>query len=113
MMKAMSSHLQDTPFYVDQAKGKVFVDFGNSLPIDKNGSLDTKILDELLVAVDLYTNPSLTCSDNLLWLGLIFNKFPNWYQNSAGVQVFPAIGSLSPDELGKLSQHPLVVAEVH
>ncbi|XP_078360553.1 uncharacterized protein LOC144644871 isoform X2 [Oculina patagonica] len=112
MMKAVSDHLQDTPFYVDQTKRKVFVDFGNSLPTDYNGSLDIKILDKLLVAVTLDTNPSLTCSDHLLWLGLIYNKFPNWYQNSAGVQVFPAIGSLSPDEMKKISQQPLVVAEV-
>ncbi len=112
MMEAMSNHLQDTPFYVDQTIGKVFVDFGNSLPIDENGSFDTKALGDLYVAVPLNTNPSLTCSDNLRWLGLIHNKVPNWYQNTAGVQAFPALGSLSPDELRKLSQHPLVVAEV-
>ena len=112
-MKAMSSHFQDTPFYVDETKGRVFLDFGNSLPINQSGSMDTKIFDKLLVAVPLDTNPSMTCSDNLLWLGLIYNKFPNWYQNTAGVQVFPSIGSLSADELEKISQHPLVVAEVH
>ncbi len=112
MMKTLSSNLQDTPFYVDQSKRKVFADFGNSLPIYENGSFDTRVLGDLYVAVPLNTNPSLTCSDNLLWLGLIFNKFPNWYQNTAGVQAFPALGSLSPDVLRKLSQHPLVVAEV-
>ncbi|XP_078360554.1 uncharacterized protein LOC144644874 [Oculina patagonica] len=112
MMKALSSNLQDTPFYVDQSKRKVFADFGNSLPIYENGSFDTRVLGDLYVAVPLNTNPSLTCSDNLFWLGLIHNKFPNWYQNTAGVQAFPALGSLSPDVLRKLSQHPLVVAEV-
>ncbi len=112
MMKAMSSHFQDAPFYADQTKGKVFVDFGNSLPINENGRFDTRILDDLHVAVNLDTNPSMTCSDDLLWLGLIHNKFPRWYKNTAGVQVFPAIESLSPDTMKKISQHPLVVAEV-
>ena len=112
MMKAVSNYFQDAPFYVDQTKGKVFVDFGNSLPIDKHGRLDTTILDQLLVAVAPQTNPSPSCSDDLLWLGLIYNKFPNWYQNTAGVQVFPSLGSLTPDEMKKISQHPLVVAEV-
>lgn len=112
MMKSMSSHFQDTPFYVDQTKGKVFVDFGNSLPINANGSMDTRVVGELLVAVSLNTTPSLTCSDDLLWLGLIYNNFHNWYQNSAGVQVFPSIGSLSPDQMETLNQHPLVVAQV-
>ena len=112
MMKAMSTHVQDAPFYVDQTKGKVFVDFGNSLPINENGSMDTKILGQLLVAMTLGTNPSLTCSDDLMWLGVIYNNFPNWYQNSAGVQVSPAIGLLSPDEMKTIDHHPLVVAEV-
>ncbi len=66
MMKAMSSHLQDTPFYVDQVTRKVFADFGNSLPIDENGSFDTKILGDLYVAVPLNTNPSLTCSEEFV-----------------------------------------------
>ncbi|KAL9985890.1 hypothetical protein ACROYT_G008342 [Oculina patagonica] len=111
MMKAMSSHLQDAPFYVDQTKRKVFADFGNSLPITETGSFDTRVLGDLYVAVPFNTNPSLTCADDILWLGLIHNKFPNWYQNTAGVQAFPALGSLSLDVLRKLSQHPLVVAE--
>ena len=114
MMKPLNNDkLHNAPFYVDQKKGKVFVDFGNSLPIDENGSFDTKILGNLLVAVPLDTNPSLTCSDDLLWLGLIYNKFPNWYHNSAGVQVFPTLGSLSPDEIKTITQNPLVVAEVY
>ncbi|KAL9985892.1 hypothetical protein ACROYT_G008344 [Oculina patagonica] len=112
MMKAISIHLQDTPFYVNQAKRKVSVDFGNSLPIDENGNFDIGILGDLYVAVPLNTNLSLTCSDNLRWLGLIHNKVPDWYQSTAGVQVFPANGSLSSDDMKTIHQHPLVVAEV-
>ena len=112
MLKTLSSHLQDTPFYVDQTKGKVFVDFGNSLPIHENGSFDTRVLGDLYVAVPLNINPSLTCSDDLRWLGLIYNKVPKWYQNTAGVQAFPVLGSLSSDEIRKISQHPMVLAEV-
>lgn len=113
MMKSLVNHLQDTPFYVDQRHRKVFIDFGNSLPINENGTMDTGLYDGLLVALPLNKNPSLTCSDNLLWLGMVYSKYPNWYQNSAGVQIFPALGSLSDDEMGKLSSHPLVVVEVH
>ena len=111
-MNTLSSHLQDTPFYVDQTKGKVFVDFGNSLPIYENGSFDTRVLGDLYVAVPLNKNPSLTCSDDLRWLGLIYNKVPKWYQNTAGVQALPALGSLSRDEIRMISLHPLVLAQV-
>ncbi|KAL9985862.1 hypothetical protein ACROYT_G008311 [Oculina patagonica] len=112
MMKALSSNLQDAPFYVDKANGKVFVDFGNTLPIDEKGSVDTEIRGDMFVAVPVNQNPSLTCSDDLLWLGRIYNKVPNWYQNTAGVQAFPSLVSLSPAEIKTISQHPLVVAEV-
>ena len=112
MMKKLSKHLSDTPFYVDQKNRKVFVDFGNSLPIDENGSFNTNILAILLVAVNLDTNPSLTCADDLQWLGLVHNKLPNWYQNTSGIQAFPSVGPLSVDLMKKISQHPLVVAEV-
>ena len=111
-MKKLAKHLYDTPFYVDQNNRKVFVDFGNSLPIDENGSFNTSILDILLVAVNLETFPSLTCADDLQWLGLVHNKFPNWYQNTSGIQAFPSVGPLSVDVMKKISQHPLVVAEV-
>lgn len=113
MMKSQVSHLQDTPFYVDQHRMKVFVDLGNSLPIYENGSIATNIFDGLLVALPLNENPSLTCSDDLLWLGMVYDKYPHWYENSAGIQIFPALGSLSDNEMKTLSNHPLVVAEVH
>ena len=112
-MKSMVSHLQDTPFYLDQRHRKVFVDFGNSLPIHENGTLFTDLYDSLLVALPLNEQPSMTCSDDLLWLGVVYNQYPNWYQNSAGVQIFPALGSLSENEMEKLNSHPLVVIEVH
>lgn len=113
MMKSIVSHLQDTPFYLDQRHRKVFVDFGNSLPIHENGTLFTDLYDSLLVALPLNEQPSMTCSDDLLWLGVVYNQYPNWYQNSAGVQIFPALGSLSENEMEKLNSHPLVVVEVH
>ena len=112
MMKSLVNHLQDTPFYVDQRHRKVFVDLGNSLPIHENGTIGTSLYESLLVALPLNKNPSLTCSDDLLWLGMVYAKYPNWYQNSAGVQIFPALGSLSDEQMEILSNHPLVVAEV-
>ena len=113
MMKSRIRHLQDTPFYVDQRRRKVFVDFGNSLPIYENGTLAANIFEGLLVALPSNENPSLTCSDDLVWLGMVYDKYPNWYENSAGIQIFPALGSLSDDEMKTLSNHPLVVVEVH
>ena len=112
-MKSRVSHLQDTPFYVDQHHRKVFVDFGNSLPIYQNGTIATNIFEGLLVALPSNENPSLTCSDDLLWLGTVYDKYPLWYENSAGIQIFPAMGSLSDNEMKTLSDHPLVVVEVH
>lgn len=113
MMKSLVSHLQDTPFYVDQHHRKVFVDFGNSLPIYENGTIATNIFEGLLVALPLNENPSLTCSDDLLWLGMVYDKYLHWYENSAGIQIFPALGSLTDNEMETLSNHPLVVVEVH
>ena len=111
-MKALTSYLQDAPFYVDETKGKVFADFGNSLPIDENGHMNTEITGDMFLAVPLNQNPSLMCSDVFLWLGPIYNKVPNWYQNTAGVQAFPSHLSLSRDEIKTISQRPLVIAEV-
>ena len=112
MLKSLSTHLQDAPFYVDQTKGKVFVDFGNSLPIDENGHLGTDDLGTLFVAVPRDTHPSLNCSDDLLWLGFIKYRTPNWYKNTAGVQVFPSLGTISPQDMDTINTKPLVVAEV-
>ena len=113
MMKSLVNNLQDTPFYVDQRLRKVFVDFGNSLPVYFNGTFATSGFEALLVALPVNENPALNCSDELLWLGTVYDKYPNWYQNSAGVQIFPALGSLTASEMEKLNNHSLVVAEVH
>ena len=112
VLKTLSSHLQDAPFYVDETKGKVFIDFGNSLPIDESAQLDAGVLGDLLVAVPKNTNPSLNCSDDLLWLGLINYKSPNWYQNTAGVQVFPSLGTFPSHDMDTINTKPLVVAKV-
>lgn len=102
MLKSLSTQLQDAPFYVDQAKRKVFVDFGNSLPIDGNGNLDRGVLDTLFLAVPRNTNPALNCSDDFLWLGNVKYRSPNWYTNTAGVQVFPSYGTFSPQDMGTI-----------
>ena len=112
-MKSLSSDFQDAPFYVDQDRRKMFIDFGNSLPIYENGSLATTVMGDLLVGVPLNKNPSLECSDDLQWLGLVYNMLPNWYRNSAGIQVFPTFGSLSDHEKEIINHTPLVVAEVN
>lgn len=112
MLKSLSTQLQDAPFYVDQAKRKVFVDFGNSLPIDGNGNLDRGVLDTLFLAVPRNTNPALNCSDDFLWLGNIKYRSPNWYTNTAGVQVFPSYGTFSPHNMDAINSKPLVVAKV-
>ena len=113
MMKSLVENLQDTPFYVNQRLRKVFVDFGNSLPVYENGSFATSGFEGLLVALPVNENPTMSCSDELLWLGTVYDTYPNWYRNSAGVQIFPALGSLTANDMEKLNSRPLVVAEVH
>ena len=112
MMKSQNESVQDTPFYVNQRHRKIFIDFGNSFQVYKNGSIATDNYEGLLVALPVSRYPSLTCSDDLLWLGVVYDKYPNWYEISAGVQVIPAHGSLSDSTIKKLASHPLVVAEV-
>ena len=112
MLNARLPILQDAPFYVDNRSKKVFIDFGNSLAMSENGSFDTDLLDGLLVAMPLNENPSISCSDDLFWLGLVLYRSPGWYANSAGIQVFPPLGVLSDDEMKKLKETPLIVAEV-
>ena len=113
-MKALTDapEFSDAPFYVDEKRKKVFIDFGNSLPIDENGAFDASTIDDLIVAVPLYENPWLDCSNTLLVLGQISYKSPNWYQNTAGIQVFPANRNFLPDEMKTIVNHPLVVAKV-
>lgn len=66
MMKSLVENLQDTPFYVNQRLRKVFVDFGNSLPVYENGSFATSGFEGLLVALPVNENPTMSCSDELL-----------------------------------------------
>ena len=113
MMKSLVYNLQDTPFYVNQRLSKVFVDFGNSLPVYENGSSNTSGFERLVVALPVNENPTMSCSDELLWLGMVYDTYPNWYQNTAGVQIFPAFGSLTAKDMQKLNNRPLVVAKVH
>ena len=40
-MKSQIDNLQETFFYVDQQNKKVFIDFGNSLPVNSDGSMST------------------------------------------------------------------------
>ena len=112
MLKSLSTQLQDASFYVDQAKKKVFVDFGNSLPIDGNGNLARWVLDTLFLAVPRNTTPALNCFDDFLWLGNIKYRSPNWYTNTAGVQVFPSYGTISPQDMDTINNKPLVIAKV-
>ena len=111
-MRALSDQVQDAPFYVDKTNKKVAVDFGNSLPIDESGAMDTILKGSLLVAVNLDVDGPIKCSDNLIKLGLVHNDVTDWYRNTAGVQIFPASRSLLDKEMEKLENHPLVVAEV-
>ncbi|XP_068752704.1 uncharacterized protein [Montipora capricornis] len=111
MMRSLSDQVQNAPFYVDKSNKKVAIDFGNSLPIDEYGNMDTVLKGSLLVAVNLDADGPMKCSDNLIKLGLVDNDDTDWYRNTAGVQIFPASRSLSDDEMEKLENHPLVVAE--
>ena len=113
-MKALTHapNFSDAPFYVDKKRRKVFIDFGNSFPIDENGAFDASIMEDLIVAVPLNENPWLNCSDTLLALGQISYKSPNWYQNTAGIQVFPADRNFPLEEMAQAIDHPLVVAKV-
>lgn len=88
------------------------MDFGNSIAIDEYGAMGTLLTNDLVVAIH-YGNDSKICSPDLIQLGFIKNKSPNWYRNTAGVQVFfvpKPISSINTAE--ELAKHPLVVAEV-
>lgn len=92
---------------------RVVVDFGNSLPITPTGSMNSIVLDILMVAIDVSDKPNFKCSDELSWLGVVLNKrLPDWFEVSAGIQVFPTMGSLSEKQRSLIKDHPLVVIEV-
>ena len=94
---------------------KLIVDFGNSLPITKNGSHNMTFIDQLLVAVPKRPANDIkpvSCAEDLLFLGVVLYRIENWYTNSAGVQSFPPIGVLSDEEKERLENTPLVIAEV-
>jgi hypothetical protein len=112
MLRARSPNIQDAPFIVDQKKQKAYIDFGNSLQINRSGSFDTGLLEDLYVGIPLDVKSSLTCSNQFLWLGKVFQRFSTWYTNSAGIQAFPPMRSLSEHEMETIKNNPLVVAEV-
>ena len=86
-MKSQIDNLQETFFYVDQQNKKVFIDFGNSLPINSDGSMSTSHYGDLYVALPKGEHPKLDCSDDY--------KLPQWYRNTSGIQTFPVKGSSS------------------
>ena len=116
MLKAQMEGLQDAPFVINKQDKKLTVDFGNSLPIMKNGSHNVTFIGQLLVAVPRIlandTKP-VSCADDLLTLGMVLYRLEDWYTNSAGVHTFPPIGVLSDEEIGRLENTPLVIAEVN
>ncbi|KAL9973993.1 hypothetical protein ACROYT_G020520 [Oculina patagonica] len=114
ILKAQRQGLQDAPFVLNKKAKKLTVDFGNSLPIMKNGSHNVSFIDQLLVAIPRrpVSDKPVSCADDLLALGVVLYRIDNWYKNSAGVTSFPPIGVLSDEEMERLENTPLVIAEV-
>lgn len=89
--------------WVDQARGKVLVDLGNSLPTHADG-----------VLIDL-RDLTLTCG------GLTLGSLPSadyagdetWYGRTAGVVEWPAGRSLQEDEMAVVLQNPLMLNGPH
>lgn len=109
ILKAQREGLQDAPFVLSKNAKKLIVDFGNSLPITKNGSHNVTFIDQLLVAVPKRPANDIkpvSCAEDLLFLGVVLYRIENWYTNSAGVQSFPPIGVLSDEEIERLENTP-------
>ena len=71
-------------------------------------------IDQLMVAIakNKTDDTPVSCHDNLTTLGIVLYRLQNWYLTSAGVQSFPPIGVLSQDEVDRLEETPLIIAEV-
>lgn len=114
LLKAQFDGLQDAPFILNKEAKRLTIDFGNSLPITKNGSHNVTFIDQLIVAItkNKTDDKPVSCHDNLTTLGIVLYRLQNWYQTSSGVQSFPPIGVLSQDEIDRLEETPLIIAEV-
>lgn len=114
LLKAQFDGLQDAPFILNKEAKRLTIDFGNSLPITKNGSHNVTFIDQLMVAIakNKTDDTPVSCHDNLTTLGIVLYRLQNWYQTSGGVQSFPPIGVLSQDEIDRLKDTPLIIAEV-
>ena len=115
ILKAQMEGLQDAPFVLNKKTKKLTVDFGNSLPIMKNGSHNVTFIGQLLVAVPIRMtadNKPVSCNDDLQNLGIVLHRVDNWYRNSAGLHSFPPIGVLSDEVIERLENTSLVIAEV-
>jgi hypothetical protein len=93
---------------VDPARGKVYLDLGNALPVTSSGGpasdLGTLSLScqptpgqsgSAPLAVELGSIPAATYTD------------PSWYPRTAGVVELPADRALTPDELTAIQRSPL------
>jgi hypothetical protein len=91
--------------WVDSANGKVIADFGNALHTYYDGLADVGPL-HLIAA---YQTPR--GDTDALDLGALQGYVaPGWYENTAGIQAFPADRSLTADELQLIAASPLCVA---
>ncbi|KXJ05087.1 hypothetical protein AC249_AIPGENE14166, partial [Exaiptasia diaphana] len=73
MLHRQSPNVQSAPFIVDKKKRKIYIDFGNSLPITKNGSFDTKVLQKLYVGIprDIDGSSRISCNNKFFWIGKV------------------------------------------
>ena len=114
VLKALTKGLQDAPFIFDKKAKKVTIDFGNSLPIMKNGSHNVTFIDKLVVAIPKTPQHPLSysCHEDILPIGVVLYRLENWYKNTAGIHSFPSLGVLPDQEINLLNNTPLIIVEV-
>ena len=90
---------------------RLVIDFGNSLPIKRNGSYAVEQIGLLMVALPaLGKSAKEACiSNDLLYMGGVAYTERNWYQATAGIQTFDL---LPPTITKELTSRPMMVVKV-
>ena len=98
----------NTQFIIDEHLKRVFIDLGNTLPINKKGHYPSWLGTLAIGYVEDIETEELNCSTKIKWIGEVPYRQHQWYRNTTGL----ASLALRAEDIHKLTNRPLVMAQV-
>ena len=98
----------NTQFVIDEHLKRVFIDLGNTLPINKKGHYPSWLGSLAVGFVEDIKTEELNCSTKIKLIGKVSYRQHHWYRNTTGLTSF----ALCKEDIHKMTNRPLVMAQV-